>query len=487
MSRDVGDERSTTELALPVENLETLALARRAALLGRGRGRLRELAGTVRAVLEDVRARGDTALLEYSERFDRARPEPLRVPAEIMQAALAAADPTYRAALEQAAATIAAFHRAQLVGEPPVETTPGVSVWRVWRPIERVGVYVPGGGAIYPSCLLMAAIPARVAGCRELVVCTPPDRTGRIPAPVLAAAALAGVGELYAVGGAQAIAAMAHGTETIRPVDKIFGAGGPYVTAAKALVASEVAIDALAGPSEILVLADGTADPEWVAADLLAQAEHIEGASLLVATSPALAEGVRAAMLRQLPALASAEVIRANLAARGALLVAATMDAALEFTNAYAPEHLAIVVADAEALLARVEHAGSVFLGRASPVAAGDYASGGNHTLPTAGYARGFGPLAIESFGRKMQVQRLSTPGLAGLRGAIETLATVEGLPAHAASIAVRFDPSATSAERRAHTTVGATLVSPATIVTGTAAPLAAVATPAPLESERPA
>jgi histidinol dehydrogenase len=288
----------------------------------------------------------------------------------------------------------------------------------------------------------MAAIPARVAGCREVVVCTPPDTQGSVPAPVLAAAALAGVSELYAVGGAQAIVALAFGTQTIGRVDKIFGAGGPYVTAAKALVASEVAIDALAGPSEILVLADETADPEWVAADLLAQAEHVEGACVLVTTSSELAESVRAAMLRQLPALASAPVIRKNLATNGALLVAETLDAALAFANAYAPEHLAIVTSRACEVVAQIAHAGSVFLGGSSPVAAGDYASGGNHTLPTAGYARSFGPLAVEAFGRQMQVQRLSEAGLAGLRGAIETLAAVEGLPAHAASIALRFDLS---------------------------------------------
>jgi len=443
---DMIDERIDLtpdgHLRLAVERLEALSSERRATLLGRGRSRLRELSGAVRAVLEDVHAHGDAAVLEYSARFDGARPEPLRVPNSAIQAALASANPAYVAALKQAAATIESFHRAQLVAEPPVETAPGVAVWRVWRPIERVGIYVPGGGALYPSCLLMAAIPAQVAGCREIVVCTPPDAHGAVPAPVLAAAALAGITELYAVGGAQAIAAMAYGTQTIGRVDKIFGAGGPYVTAAKALVASEVAIDALAGPSEILVLADETADPEWVAADLLAQAEHVEGASALVTTSLELAEGVRAAMLRQLPALASATTIRKNLEANGALLVAETLDAALAFANAYAPEHLALVTSHADEMATQIEHAGSVFLGGSSPVAAGDYASGGNHTLPTAGYARGFGPLSVEAFGRQMQVQRLSTAGLAGLRGAIETLAAVEGLPAHAASIAVRFDLS---------------------------------------------
>jgi histidinol dehydrogenase len=327
-----------------------------------------------------------------------------------------------------------------VIEEPSVETEEGVRVWRVWRPIARVGIYTPGGGALYPSCLLMAAIPARVAGCREIVVCTPPGPDGHVPAPVLAAAALAGVTEVYAIGGVQAIAAMAFGTETIRRVDKIFGPGSSYVAAAKALVASEVAVDLPAGPSEVLIVADETAQPEWVAADLLAQAEHgPESACVLVATSPALVEAVRAAMARQIGQLATAGVIGASLRNNGALLLADAMDAALAFANEYAAEHLEIVTRDAAALLGQIEHAGSVFLGSWSAVAAGDYASGGNHTLPTAGYARGFGPLSVEAFGRKMQVQALEERGLRRLRDSIQTLATAEGLPGHAASVRARF------------------------------------------------
>lgn len=416
-----------------------LSIERRAALLGRGRGRLRELREPVMRILEDVRVRGDAALLEYAERFD-ARPERLRVPAEEAAAALDAADADYVAALRDAIANIEAFHRAQLISETPVETVPGVCIWRIWRPIQRVGIYVPGGGALYPSCLLMGTIPARVAGCAEIVVCTPPGKDGRVPQPVLAAAALAGVSEVYAVGGVQAIAALAYGTATIRPVDKIFGAGSSYVAAAKSLVASEVAIDLPAGPSEVLIIADETANPDWVAADLLAQAEHgPESACVLVTTSRALAEQTRTAMLRQLGRLATAPVIRESLARNGALLVAKTLDAAIAFANDYATEHLEILTADAESLVDRIQHAGSVFLGEWSPVPAGDYVTGGNHTLPTAGYARGFGPLSVEAFGRKMQVQKLSTTGLGGLRQSIETLATTEGLPAHANAAHIRF------------------------------------------------
>ena len=426
-------------IELQVERLTELSAERRAALLSRGRGRLRELREPVRGILEDVRERGDAVLLDYAERFDT-RPEHLRVPEEQIRDALATADPVYVAALRQAVANIETFHRAQMAQQPPVETEPGVRIWRVWRPIERVGIYTPGGGALYPSCLLMAAIPARVAGCREIAVCTPPGPDGRVPSPVLAAAGVAGVTEVYALGGVQAIAAMAYGTETVRRVDKIFGPGSSYVAAAKALVASEVAIDLPAGPSEVLIVADETVNPEWVAADLLAQAEHgPESACVLVTTSPELAEAARKAMARQVGRLATAPVISESLRNNGALLVAETMDQALDFANEYATEHLEIVTRDAVALVERIRHAGSVFLGSWSAVAAGDYASGGNHTLPTAGYARGFGPLSIEAFGRKMQVQELDERGLRRLRESIQTLATTEGLPGHAASVRVRF------------------------------------------------
>jgi histidinol dehydrogenase len=395
--------------------------------------------------MRDVRERGDAALLDYAERFDGARPIALRVPDAELARALDEADPAYLAALRQAAQAILTFHQAQRFKEPVVEPTPGVRVWRVWRAIERVGVYVPGGGALYPSCLLMAAIPAKVAGCAEIVVCTPVGEDGRVPAPTLAAAALAGVTEVYAVGGAQAIAAMAYGTESVRKVDKIFGAGGPWVAEAKAVAASDVAIDLPAGPSEILIVADESANPAWLAADLLAQAEHgPESAPVLVTTDADLAAAVRRELAAQLGTLTTAETARESLRRNGALLVADSLDTALAFANEYAPEHLELVTRDAERLLDRVRHAGSVFIGGWTPEAAGDYATGGNHTLPTAGYARGFGPLSLEAFGRKMQAQRLEPAGLAHIRSAIETLATVEGLPGHAASVRIRFEGDAT-------------------------------------------
>lgn len=432
---------SETVVVLSVEQLNRLDPIRRAALLQRGAGRLRSLREPISAILRDVRERGDEALLGYAERFDGARPVALRVSEEELARALKTADPDYIAALRQATEAITIFHQAQRVDEPAIETTPGVRVWRVWRPIERVGVYVPGGGALYPSCLLMAAIPAKVAGCAEIVVCTPTGEDGRVPAPILAAAALAGVTEVYAVGGAHAIAAMAYGTQSIRKVDKIFGAGGPWVAEAKAVAASDVAFDLPAGPSEILIIADDSANPAWLAADLLAQAEHgPESACVLVTMSAELAASVRDELSAQLATLATAETMRESLQRNGALLVTDSLDEALDFANAYAPEHLELATRDAELLLDRVRHAGSVFIGGWAPEAAGDYATGGNHTLPTAGYARGFGPLSLEAFGRKMQAQKLEPSGLARIRSAIETLATMEGLPGHAASVRIRFE-----------------------------------------------
>ena len=445
-----ADDTSAADiLPLAVERLDELTKQRRDAILRRGRDRVGSLGSVVRPILDDVRERGDAALLEYAERFDGARPAALRVPSDEITRALAEATPAYQAALRQAAGAIETFHHAQRTpDERPVETTPGVCVWRVWRPIERVGVYVPGGMARYPSCLLMAAIPARVAGCREVVICTPAGRDGRVPAETLAAAALAGVDEVYAIGGAQAIAALAYGTESIRAVDKIYGAGGAYVAEAKALVSAEVAIDLPAGPSEILIVADETARPDWLAADLLAQAEHgPESACVLVTPDAPLATATLAALRDQLATLPTRDVIRASLERNGALLIAPDMDAALAFANEYAAEHLELVMDEAEAALDRITHAGSVFLGAWAPVAAGDYATGGNHTLPTGAAARAYGPLSVESFGRQMQAQRLVPDGLGRIATTVRTLATAEGLPAHAASIAIRSERGNVSAD----------------------------------------
>ena len=428
-----------------IEVLATIAPERLQHLLRRGQSRLRELRAPVNAILEDVRARGDAAVLEYASRFDTL-PARLRVPDDEITIAVERCASAYPPALRQAADAIQSFHEAQKPATGSIETTPGVRVWRVWRPLERIGIYVPGGGALYPSCLLMAAIPARIAGCQQIVVCTPPGKDGHVPAPVLAAAALAGVTEVYAVGGVQAIGALAYGTETIRQVDKIVGPGNSYVATAKALVASEVAIDLPAGPSEVLIVADASAHPAWAAADLLAQAEHgPESACVLVTDSPELADAVQREIARQIERLPTRQIIHESLSRNGAILVARGLDEALAFANQYAAEHLELMVRDAATVVERISHAGSVFLGGWSAVAAGDYATGGNHTLPTAGYARGFGPLAVETFGRLMQVQQVEPAGLNAIGDSIQTLANTEGLTGHAASIAIRL------VEKRAH------------------------------------
>ncbi len=431
---------------IAIEHLNDLTDQRRSQILQRGQGQLADLIPIVDAIIAEVRARGDAALFDYTRRFDQVDLTELAVDPAAIQTAAAQADPTYRAALRAATNAIELFHTAQFAAmeASAVETTPGVRVWREWRPLQRVGIYVPGGGARYPSTVLMTAIPARIAGCPEIIMCTPPGPDGRVAPEVLVAAAMAGVSRVYSVGGAQAIAALAYGTATIPKVDLLVGPGSAYVAAAKQRVAGQVAIDMPAGPSEVLIIADESATPAWVAADLLAQAEHgPTSAPVLVTTSAALAADVAAAIDRQLATLATANVIARSLANNGALLVAHNLDDAIDFANAYAPEHLELAVADPERWLPRVQHAGSVFLGSWAPEAAGDYATGGNHTLPTAGYARGFGPLSLQHFGRWMQVQSATPAGLAQLRPTIVCLAETEGLPAHAASIHARFADSA--------------------------------------------
>ncbi|HEU5369168.1 MAG TPA: histidinol dehydrogenase [Ktedonobacterales bacterium] len=412
-------------------------------LLRRSQQDMQAIVSGVRAIIDDVRSRGDAALREYTLRFDHAQLDRLEVTPEEIAQARAALAPELLAALEHAARTISAFHKRQLQPEAPVETAPGVCVWRVWRPIERVGLYIPGGKATYPSSILMSALPARIAGCHEVVLCTPPRPDGTLAQVVLVAAHLAGVQRVFKLGGVQAIAAMAYGTESVPQVYKIFGPGNAYVATAKMLVFGQVAIDMPAGPSEVLILADESADPRWVAADLLAQAEHAEdSACILVTTSRALADLVAAEVERQVETLPTCKIIRAALERYGALLVADSLDEAIKFVNTYAPEHLEIMTANDEQALARVHNAGSIFLGAWSPVPTGDYASGSNHILPTGRYARFFAPLSVESFGRKVQVQRLAESGLAGLRETIETLALAEGLPAHRHAVHIRFAES---------------------------------------------
>lgn len=396
---------------------------------------------TVREIIAGVRERGDEALVEYTRRFDGVSLERLDVSSEEYEDALRAVDPGVLRALQAAMDNIERFHRTHLQSQPVTETQAGVRVWREWRPIERVGVYVPGGRTLYPSSVLMNAVAARVAGCAEVIVCSPPDRDGLIPAPTLAAANLAGVHRFFKLGGAQAIAAMAYGTESVPRALKLYGAGNSYVTAAKLLVFGDTDIDAPAGPSEILILADEVQDASLLAADLIAQAEHApDSAAVLITPSVELAESVANEVGRQLQSLPLRERASEALRSFGRILLVDSLEDGIAFSNEYAPEHLEIATAAPEQVLQAISNAGSVFLGAYSPVAGGDYATGTNHVLPTGGAAKTFGPLSVESFGRWMQVQSVSREGLLGLRETVVALAEAEGLYGHARSIDIRFE-----------------------------------------------
>ena len=378
----------------------------------------------VALILDQVRSGGDLAIRTLTERFDGVRVGTSRVlPAE-WQVALDSLAKPVRAAMEEAARRIEMVHRAQAFREAPVTVVPGVRVWREWRPFRRVGIYAPGGRSVYPSSVLMMAVPARLAGCAEIVLCSPPQRDGRIAPAMLAAAAIAGVTEVHAVGGAQAIAGLAYGTETIARVDKIFGPGNAFVTEAKRQVFGEVGIDMPAGPSEVVVISDGSADPQWLAADLRAQAEHSPDALAVLLTT---SDG-DAAALESMPE----EQVRA--------FRCASIEEALAFSNDFAPEHLSLACREPEGWLSQVTSAGSVFLGPYAPAAAGDYATGANHVLPTGGAARAFGALGLGAFGRPIQVQAIEQIGIAAVASVVDPLAAVEELPWHAASVRARLD-----------------------------------------------
>ncbi|WP_254545036.1 histidinol dehydrogenase [Halomarina pelagica] len=422
---------------MDVKRVADLGPADRRALFERDAG-VEAVRGTARDIVDRVREEGDVALREYASEFDGVAVGNLDVTDDAARAA-EAIDDDLREHIERAAANVREFHERQVPEDWRREFSPGRELGRRFRPIERVGVYVPGGAAAYPSSALMGVVPATVAGVEHVAVATPPAET--INPVTLAAIHLAGADAVYQVGGAQAIAALAYGTETVTAVQKVVGPGNKWVTAAKAEVRDEVEIDFLAGPSEVLVLADGTATPEFVAADLLAQAEHDpESAVVAVTDDDATGEAIAEAVEAGIDERERGDVIRESLAndASGVFL-ARSMSEAVLFAEEYAAEHLSIQAEDDEALLERITNAGSVFLGPYTPVAAGDYASGTNHVLPTDGGARVFGGLSVETFLRSTTVQRLSREGLADLRGTVTTLARTEGLEAHAASIEARF------------------------------------------------
>ncbi len=399
-----------------------------------------EAAQRVDAIIEQVRTQGDAALLELTERFDGVRPDPLRVPPAELKAAWGRCPADLQAALQLAHRRILDFHQRQRPADLSVTGVHGERLGRRWRPVERAGLYVPGGRASYPSTVLMNAVPAKVAGVERLVMVTPPGSDGRVNDTVLAAAHLAGVDELYRVGGAQAIAALAYGTESIPRVDVVTGPGNLYVTLAKKAVYGRVAIDSLAGPSEVLVIADASANAEHVAADLLAQAEHDPlAAAILLTTSEALAAAVPAALEAQLQGHPRAAITRQALEDWGLIVVCPSLEDAALLSDRFAPEHLELQVERPEPLAERIHHAGAIFLGAWTPEAVGDYLAGPNHTLPTSGTARFAGALSVETFLRHTSLIQFNRQALEATGGAVMALAESEGLHSHAESVRLRL------------------------------------------------
>ena len=398
------------------------------------------LTSIVQAVLDDVKARGDEAVKEYELKFDKAVLEQLAVTQEEMDEAETLVDATLREAIILAHHNIKAFHEAQRFSEVRVETQPGVECWQKSVAIERVGLYIPGGTAPLFSTVLMLATPAKIAGCGEIVLCTPPSCEGKVNPAILVAARVAGVSRIFKAGGVQAIGAMAYGTESVPKVYKIFGPGNQYVMAAKQLVSlHDVAIDMPAGPSELCVIADANANAEFVAADLLSQAEHgTDSQVLLITTSEPMAKSVEEAMERQLELLPRKDMALKSLD-NSKIVVVRDDDEAIELSNIYAPEHLVIQTDNFETLATRVVNAGSVFLGRYACESAGDYASGTNHTLPTHGYATAYSGVNLDSYSRKITFQHISEEGISRIGRAVEAMAAAESLDAHKNAMTVRL------------------------------------------------
>ncbi len=398
--------------------------------------------GVVADIIANVIRNGDSALYGYALKFDGAELDSLEVTSAEIDEAINAVEPEFICILEEAAENIRSFHEKQVRSSFIINDKDGVVVGQKVMPIEKVGLYVPGGTAAYPSTVLMDSIPAKIAGCREIVMVTPPGKNGKVNPVILAAAKAAGVDRIFKVGGAQAIAALAYGTESIPRVDKIVGPGNAFVAEAKKQVFGKVSIDMIAGPSEILVVADSTCNPEFVAADLLSQAEHDRMASaVLVTDSRDFAEKVSAELERQIPLLPRAEIARASIDNNGKIIVAADdLMLAIDIANEIAPEHLELCVDNPFDYLDRIKHAGSIFMGKYCPEALGDYFAGPNHTLPTSGTARFSSPLSVDDFVKRSQFTYYTADALKAVAGKVAYFAHKEGLDAHAKSAAVRFE-----------------------------------------------
>jgi histidinol dehydrogenase len=399
-----------------------------------------EIRTVVETIIADVQQQGDRALFDYARRFDKVTIDKLYLDKQELAEIAEALQPEQKNALEIAYKNIYKFHQSQLRAEDKVETMPGVTCWRELRPIEKAGLYIPGGTAVLPSTFLMLGIPARIAGCHEIVVCSPPQKNGKVNAFIAYVAQLLGIERIYLAGGAQAIAAMAYGTESISKVDKIFGPGNQFVTKAKTIIQSTTitAIDMPAGPSEVLVIADETSHPAYIAADLLAQAEHgADSQSVLVATSAEIVQATIAELEKQLPVLPRAEIASKAIANSYAVIVNDLAEG-VRFSNQYAPEHLILATENWQQITADIINAGSVFLGNQTPESVGDYASGTNHTLPTSAYAKAYSGVSVDSFVKKITFQHLTPQGLQNIGPHVEILADLEGLHAHRNAVSVR-------------------------------------------------
>ena len=401
-----------------------------------------EVSAAVSGIIAAVKAEGDQALRRYAREFDRVEVEALEISAQELDAAVDSLDPEFRRVLEEAAENIRDFHSRQVRQSFLVTGKEGVVLGQKVIPIQWVGLYIPGGTAAYPSSVLMNAIPAKIAGCPQVVMVSPPSRGGDIAPVILAAARIAGVDRVFRVGGAQAVAALAYGTQTIPQVDKIVGPGNAYVAEAKRQVFGRVAIDMIAGPSEILVVSDGKSDPAVVAADLLSQAEHDKMASaVLVTDSRELARAVSDELERQIPLLPREEIARASIDRNGKIILTENLDRAIEMANQLAPEHLELCVDNPFDYLDKILHAGSIFLGRSCPEALGDYFAGPNHTLPTSGTARFMSPLSVDDFVKRSQFTYYTPAALEKVSEKVALFARQEGLEAHARSALSRFQP----------------------------------------------
>lgn len=400
-----------------------------------------DVAGTVSEIIENVRKNGDAALFSYCEKFDKAKLSSLVVSKEEIDEALNLVEPEFLEILEKAAQNIRKFHSHQVRNSFIINDEEGIVTGQKVNPIDRVGLYVPGGTAAYPSTVLMDAIPAKIAGCRQVVMVTPPTKEGKVNPAILAAAYVAGIDRIFKVGGAQAVAALAYGTESIPKVDKIVGPGNAFVAESKKQVFGVVSIDMIAGPSEILIVADGKSNPAYVAADLLSQAEHDKMASaVLVTDSRELAENVSAELEKQIPMLERCEIARESIDVNGKIIVADTLDIAIEIANEIAPEHLELCVDNPFDMLDSIRHAGSIFMGRNCPEALGDYFAGPNHTLPTSGTAKFSSPLSVDDFVKKTQYTYYTKDALRKVAFDVAAFAKKEGLTAHAKSAVIRVE-----------------------------------------------